>query len=112
MPTIVLRRRPTRAAYIREPDRLFNNTDVVLTKNDHREWVGGGGLSWAWGQEQVLQAGWSERQLRDSQYSANFTSDGTLQSYSTAGTGLRQSGYLQQTLALLRGRVHVLGSLR
>ncbi len=101
-----------RAAYVREPDRLFNNTDVVLTKNDHREWVGGGGLSWAWGQEQVLQAGWSERQLRDSQYSANFSSDGTLQSYSTAGTGLRQSGYLQQTLALLRGRVHVLGSLR
>jgi hypothetical protein len=101
-----------RAAYIREPDQLFNNMNVLVTKTDHREWVGGGGLSWAWAQDEVLQAGWSERQLDDTLTQTGVTSSGSLQPYSFAGTGLHQSGYAQQALSLLRGRIHVLGSLR
>ncbi|HYM74545.1 MAG TPA: TonB-dependent receptor [Candidatus Dormibacteraeota bacterium] len=101
-----------RAAYIREPDQLFNSTSVLLTKTDHREWVGGAGVSWAWAPDQVLQAGWSERRVRDSEYQVGITSTGTLQPYSFSGAGLRQSGYAQQASTLLRGRVHVLGSLR
>ncbi|HET9408439.1 MAG TPA: TonB-dependent receptor [Candidatus Sulfotelmatobacter sp.] len=101
-----------RAAYYREPDRLFNTANVLLTKNDHREWVGGAGLSWAWAPDQVLQAGWSERQLRDSAIQERLTSSGSLQPSSFAGSGLRQSGYLQESSALLHGRMHVLGSLR
>jgi hypothetical protein len=100
-----------RGAYMREPDQLFNTANVLLSKNDHREWVGGAGVSWAWAQDQVLQAGWSERQLSDSQYFAVY-SNGTLVSNSGSGSGLRQSGYLQQASALLRGRIHVLGSMR
>jgi hypothetical protein len=102
----------THVAYLREPDELFNNANIVLTKNDHREWVGGARLTWAWASNQILEAGGSERQLRDSQYSASFASDGSVEAYSVAGTGLRQSGYVQQSSALLGGRVHVLGSLR
>jgi len=100
-----------RAAYIREPDQLFNNTNVLLTKTDHREWVGSTGVSWAWAQDQVLQAGWTERQLRDSQYFATY-SNGNLQSNQFSGSVLRQSGYLQESSSALRGRVHLLGSVR
>lgn len=99
-------------AYIREPDQLFNNLNFLLTKTDHREWVGGGGVSWAWAQNEVLQAGWSERGMRDSLYQVGATNTGTLQPYSLAGTGLRQSAFVQQSASVLRGRVHILGSFR
>jgi hypothetical protein len=101
-----------RGAYLREPDQLFNNAGILLTKTDHREWVGGAGMSWAWAPDDVLQAGWSERQLRDSQEQTGINSSGQLQQSLYVGTGLRQSGYLQQTLALLQSRVHILGSVR
>jgi len=100
------------AAYIREPDELFNNANILLTKSDHREWVGGGGLTWAWAPDQVLQAGLAERQLKDSATQTTQTMTGGLQSYSYAGSGLRQSAYVQQASGLMQGRVHVLGSLR
>ena len=102
----------TRAAYIREPDELLNNRSVLLTKTDHREWVGGVGVSWAWAQDQVLQAGLSERRMRDSEYQVGVTISGQLQPFSYAGSGLRQSAYVEQASGLFRGRVHVLGSLR
>ena len=101
-----------RAAYIRAPDQLFSNTHLLLTKTDHREWLGAAALSWAWAPDQVLQAGWTERSLRDSQYDLNLAADGTLQPDSYAGTGLRTSGYVQQASSLFKGRLHVLGSLR
>ena len=100
------------AAFIREPDQLFNNQNLLLTKTDHREWVGGGGVSWAWATNQILQAGWSERQLRDSLYQAGVTNAGDLQLYSSAGSGLRQSAFVQQSASLAQGRVHLVGSLR
>jgi hypothetical protein len=99
-------------AYIREPDQLSNNASVLLTKTDHREWVGGSGVSWAWAQNQVLQAGWSERDMRDSLYQVGITSTGVFQPYSLAGTGLRQSAYVQQSSSVLRGFVHLVGSVR
>jgi hypothetical protein len=101
-----------RGAYLREPDQLFSNTNVLLTKSDHREWVGGSGLSWAWAPDHVFGAGWTERPVRDSQYQTSFTTNGALQVISTAATGLRQSGYLQQSSSLWQRRIHVLGSVR
>jgi CarboxypepD_reg-like domain len=100
------------AAYYAEPDKLFNNANAPLSGSDHREWVGGGGFSWAWSADQVLQAGWSERHLRDSLFSADPDGTGGLAAQSFAGTALRQSGFIQQASGLLRGRVHLLGSLR
>lgn len=102
----------SRAAYLREPDQLFDNASLLLTKTDHREWIAGAGVSWAWANEQVFQAGWSERELRDSQYSVSSTNTGALLPYELAGTGLRQSGFVQQASGLFSGRVHFLASLR
>lgn len=99
-------------SYLTEPDQLFNNTNLLLAKTDHREWAGGATLSWAWSQNELLQAGLAERQLRDRTYSVSFTGSGVPAAYSIAGTGLRQSGYLQQASSLMGGRIHVLGSLR
>jgi hypothetical protein len=101
-----------RGAYIREPDELFNNMNVLLTKTDHREWIGGAGVSWAWGKDHVLQAGISERSMRDSEYQLGTDDTGLLQPFSYAGNGLRQSAFVEQASGLLHGRVHVLGSLR
>jgi hypothetical protein len=99
-------------AFYQEPDKLFNNANTLLNESDHREWVGGGGISWAWLQDHVLQAGWSERHLRDSLLSAGSNGTGGLQTNSFAANVLRQTGYVQQASGLLHGRVHVLGSLR
>lgn len=100
------------AAFYREPNELFSNSSVLLSKSDHREWMSGGSVSWAWKPDEVLQAGLSDRKLRDSSYSATPLSDGSLQTNSLEGTALRQSGYLQQASGLLGGRIHVLGSVR
>ncbi len=101
-----------RAAYIRQPDSLYNNTDALLTKTDHREWVGGAGLSWAWAKDHVLQAGFSERRMMDSEALTGLTTNGQFQLYSYTGTGLRQSAFVEQASGLLHGRVQILGSLR
>jgi hypothetical protein len=101
-----------RGAYVREPDQLFDNRNVLVTKTDHREWSGGAGVSWAWAQDEVLQAGWTERQPRDSEYQAYLNNQNVQTAVSFTGQARYQNAYLQQASALLRGRVHLLGSLR
>ena len=101
-----------RAAYIRQPDSLYNNMNVLLTKTDHREWVGGASLSWAWAKDHVFQAGFSERRMMDSEALTGLTTNGQFQLYSYTGAGLRQSTYAEQASGLLHGRVQILGSLR
>ncbi|HVN17440.1 MAG TPA: TonB-dependent receptor [Dongiaceae bacterium] len=100
------------AAYIREPDSLYNNLGELLTRTDHREWVVGSNLSWAWSHDHVLQAGLSERRIRDSEHQVGITDMGDLQPFSFFGKALRQSAYVQQASTLLHGRVHLLGSVR
>ena len=101
-----------RAAYIRGPDQLYNNAGNLLTNSDHREWVGGAGLSWAWAPDQVLQAGFSARRIRDSEYQVSLSPSGDLLPYSFFGQGLRQSAYAQQASTLMHDRISILGSLR
>ena len=101
-----------RGAYLREPDQLFNTAHQLVNSTYHAEWVGGTGLTWAWSQNGVLEAGWTERQLRDRSYDAFYPTSGPPQVNSQAETGLRHSGYVQQASSLLRGRVHVLGGVR
>jgi len=101
-----------RAAYLREPDQLFDSANQVVATSYHGEWVGGTGLTWAWSKEQVLEAGWTERQLRDDAFQAYYPTTGPPSVSAQAESGLRQSGYLQQSSSLLGGRVHVLGGVR
>ncbi len=99
-------------AYIREPVQLFNTSNVALAKNDHREFVGGVGLTWAWSPDHILQAGFAERHVYDVQDSSSYDNNGALITTSLAASGLRQDGYVQQSSSFLHGRVHAVGSLR
>jgi CarboxypepD_reg-like domain len=101
-----------RGAYLRQPDRLFNTANQIVGSNYHGEWVGGTGLTWAWSKDDVLETGWTERQLRNRAYAVYYPATGPPAVDDQAETGLRQSGYLQQSSSLLRGRVHVLGGVR
>jgi hypothetical protein len=102
-----------RGAYFREPDDLRNPAHQILNTNDYQEWVGGTGVTWNWAQDSVLEAGWTERRLRNDSSSAYYNPDtGTVLANHLQGTGLRQSGYVQESSSLVRGRLHVLGSLR
>ncbi|HTS34982.1 MAG TPA: TonB-dependent receptor [Candidatus Solibacter sp.] len=102
----------TRAAYLREPDKLFDNTGILVTKTDHREWNGGVGLSWGWAADQVLQAGWTQRDPRDSEYQGYTNSANQQTAVVFVGSARYESAYVQQSSALLHGRAHLLGSLR
>jgi len=100
------------AAYLRQPDQLFNPANQVVTTTYHGEWIGGMGLTWAWLKDHVLEAGWTERQLRNDAYYVFYPTSGPPSVDAQAESGLRQSGYVQQASSLLRGRVHVLGGVR
>jgi hypothetical protein len=102
-----------RGAYIRQTDELSNPFHQILNKNLYREWMGAGSVSWAWGKGEILQAGWTRRLQGDARSFAEFNQDLQLADLGQVhGTGVRQSGYLQQTASIWQGRVHALGSLR
>lgn len=101
-----------RGAYLREPDELLNTGNQGVTKTYHGEWAGGAGLTWAWSNDNILEVGWSERQLHDTADYVYYPPAGSPSLDGQAETGLRQSGYLQQSFSLLRGRIHMLGGVR
>jgi len=105
----------THAAYIRSPFENRNSLKQVLVTDDYGEWVGGTSVAWNWKKDQVLEAGWTARRLRDSGYSAFYGLTGPesrTQFGVSNGTGLRQSVYAQGAFTFWKDRVHVLGGLR
>jgi hypothetical protein len=95
-----------RGAYIREADDLSNPFGELVTKDVYHEWMGGTSLNWAWKKDELLQAGWTHR-LQEQSYVY-----GVLYGIPVYGSGERDSVYLQQGLSTLKGRVHILGSVR
>src|SRR5262249_15753375 len=55
-------------AYIRQSFATRNPFGVVLTTDYYGEWVGGTRAVWGWHKDQVLEAGYTGRRLRDSGY--------------------------------------------
>jgi hypothetical protein len=102
-----------RGAFFREPEELRNSTNQILQTTDHQEWVGGSGLTWNWAKDNVLEAGWTTRRVRESYSSASYddASGGVARSHSV-GAEFRNSGYIQQAASAAKGRIHILGSLR
>ena len=102
-----------RGAYIRQADELSNVFREIVTKDYYHEWVGAGAVSWAWDRNEVLQAGWTRRLLEDNHYFAQYNQSLQVsQLGQIRGTGVRQSGYLQQSGSFFGDRVQALGSLR
>ena len=100
-----------RGAFFREPDELRNLSNQILQTTDYQEWVGGGGITWNWASDAVLEAGWSSRRIHQSNSSAYY-STGSLATSFDQGAEWRNSGYAQQSASALKGRLHVLGGVR
>jgi hypothetical protein len=100
-----------RAAFFREPDELRNPSNQIVQTTDHGEWVGGSGLTWNWAKDDVLEAGWTIRRVRESSSYAIYDANG-VGSSQQSGAEFRNSGYVQQTASLWKGRAHFLGGVR
>ena len=102
-----------RGAFLREPTDLRDPEGVIANTYDYHEKVGSTGVTWSWAQDQVLEAGWSTRQIGETYGGANFDANtGLLSAYQFGGSAWRNSGYAQQASSVLRGRLHVLGGVR
>ena len=103
-----------RGAFFREPEDLRNTANQILNTSDYREWVGGTGVTWNWFRDYVLEAGWTVRHLLTG-FSSGFY-DPTTGRLEGGGayqeTAVRQTAYAQQSGSLLKGRVHLLASVR
>jgi len=107
----------TRGAYIRERSNTRNPVQQPLNVDYYGEWVGGSRAVWNWGNDQVLEAGYTGRRLKDSNYSVLYL---TQQNQFVSpfvfspenGTALRQSGYAQQVASFFHQRLHIMGGMR
>jgi hypothetical protein len=109
----------TQGAYIRQTFLTRNLAHQILSTDYYGEWVGQTRASWNWTKNQVLEAGFTGRRLRDSGYSQDFSEldPATLQPrpllFSPAdATGTRLSGFAQQVANLFSNRVHILTGIR
>ena len=100
------------AGYLSEPYDSHNSLGQSLDTYAYGEWLGGTKLTWAWKNDDVVEGGVSLRRLRDDGYTVFYESQGS-GFFSTAnGTGLRGDIYVQQSSALWKKRVHLMGGGR
>ncbi len=102
----------THGAYIRQRFDTRNPSQQILNTDYYGEWVGGARTVWSWNQDHVLEAGYAGRRLRNSGYSFLYSDQGAQLSLKSDGTGLRQSGYVQQVSSFFNHRLHLMGSVR
>ncbi|MCU1311629.1 MAG: hypothetical protein JWO20_2754, partial [Candidatus Angelobacter sp.] len=62
------------AAYLDQSFRKANADGLFLNQDAYGEWVGGTSVVWNWSKDNVLEAGWTGRGLRNSGSSTFFTS--------------------------------------
>src|SRR5215472_8754358 len=102
------------ASYIRQRFTINNFSDAVLNTDNYGEWAGGTRAVWNWNKNSVVEAGYTLRRLRDGGFFQEFD---PLQPTPILGlvsddTGIRQSGFAQQSTSLFRGRLHLMAGIR
>jgi hypothetical protein len=102
----------TQGAYIRQRYDTRNLAGQVLATDYYGEWLGETRTSWSWGKDQLLEAGFTGRRLRDAGFSQDFSNLNPILFSPSDATGLRLSGYAQQTSNLLANRLHLMAGLR
>jgi hypothetical protein len=103
----------TQGAYIREQSESRNIAGLILATDSYGEWVGETRTSWSWGKDQLLDAGFNGRRLRDSGFSQDLSVINRPIVFSpSSATGLRLSGYAQQVSNLLSNRLHLMAGVR
>jgi hypothetical protein len=101
----------THGAYIRQQFDTHNPAGQLLNTDYSNEWAGGARAVWNWGKDQILEAGYTGRRLRDSGYGIQYVPNPGFFGIAD-GTGFRQDSYVQQVFSLFNHRVHVMGGLR
>jgi len=101
----------TRGAFIRQNYQDNNRQGDVRGREYYGEWVAGSTAIWNWGDNDVLEAGWDTRRLRQNYQSYRYYY-GETYARGVDGTGVRQGGYAQQSSSILSGRMQVSGGLR
>jgi len=104
----------THAGYIRQRFDIRNFSDVILNTDYYGEWEGGTRVAWSWNKDHVLEAGYTARRLRDSGYLVFFssTNPGPTIGNVANGTGLRQSGFVQQGSSFFGHRLSLMAGVR
>lgn len=87
------------AAYLRETYDNSNRDRAPLGGGYYGEWTGAGRVTWYWGADAPLEAGWTSRRIRaegfDNQYIGTSANVRVRDRHN--GTALRQGGYVQQS---------------
>jgi TonB dependent receptor/CarboxypepD_reg-like domain len=103
----------TRGAFIRQQSDTHNASAQLLGTDSYGEWLGGARAVWSWGQDQVFEAGYTGRRLRDSGSAFLYQPGAAPQAFVLSdGTGLRQSAYAQQVFSFFNHRLHLMSGLR
>jgi hypothetical protein len=100
------------AAWMREKFGDTNPKNVSLGAGYYGEWVWNTTATWMWSPAGGLDAGFSMRRIRDGGYAQQFDSNVLRVHQSWDGTALLDGGYVQQSVAALRGRVRVSAGVR
>ncbi|HKD79001.1 MAG TPA: TonB-dependent receptor [Candidatus Angelobacter sp.] len=102
------------AGYIRQRFSINNTFDVPLNTDYYGEWEGGTRATWNWSKGSTMEAGYTVRRLRDSGYLQFFNFSETQPTLGglSNDTGIRQSGFAQQSTSLFGSRVHLMAGLR
>lgn len=104
----------TYGAYIRERFDTHNLSKQILDTDYYGEWVGGTRFTWNWNKDNVLEAGYTGRRLRDSGF-LNFvdTTNNAVALVSLSNnTGYQQDGFVQQSSSLFNKKLHLMAGLR
>ncbi len=99
-------------AYVDAPFKIWDPIHVLLNNNHHDEWSGGGSLEWSWRKDDVLDLGWMTRRVKDAEVDIFFDQNNQPFTSSRSATGWKHDGYVQQNVALLNNRLHLIGGVR
>jgi hypothetical protein len=101
------------AAYLDQSSLKANPGGQLLNRGADGEWVGGTSVVWNWSKDNVLEAGWTGRSLRNSGSSVYFDFASVPLAFNNlSSTAFRQSGYIQQAYTLVNDRLRVMGGVR
>jgi hypothetical protein len=99
-------------AQFQQPSSEFNVNGQPLDDSHYAEWVAAGSADWSWRKDQVLEGGWMARRASTGYEITNYDPPSSPMQYGETGEGWKNDGYVQQSSALFRNRIHLAGGLR
>ncbi|MGO8933623.1 MAG: carboxypeptidase regulatory-like domain-containing protein [Terracidiphilus sp.] len=99
-------------AYFQQPSTESNIDAQPLDDAHYTEWVAAGSVVSSWRKDETLEGGWMARRASTEYEQTNYNPPNPAEKYGATGDGWKNDGYVQQSSALLGGRVNLAGGLR